>query len=278
MLRQGVIWPSKSPWASSIVLVAKKDGSTRFCVDYRRLNAITKMDVFPLPRIDDSLVLLSKTKYFSTLDLASGYWQVAMDEESREKTAFVTHSGLYEFVVMPFGLCNAPATFQRLMETVLADLIRDKCIVYIDDILVMGETLEDHLQNLKRVLQRLTEAGLKLKPAKCHFLQKKVEYLGHIVSAEGIAPDPRKVDAVRHFPQPDDLKRLRSFLGLTSYYRRFIQDFSVVANPLFALTRKNAPFVWTQLCEEAFGRLKELMTGAPNTSLPRLRKSLYTGD
>ena len=231
MLRQGVIWPSKSPWASPIVLVAKKDGSTRFCVDYRRLNAITKMDVFPLPRIDDSLVLLSKTKYFSTLDLASGYWQVAMDEESREKTAFVTHSGLYEFVVMPFGLCNAPATFQRLMETVLADLIRDKCIVYIDDILVMGETLEDHLHNLKRVLQRLTEAGLKLKPAKCHFLQKKVEYLGHIVSAEGIAPDPRKVDAVRHFPQPDDLKRLRSFLGLASYYRRFIQDFSVVANP-----------------------------------------------
>ena len=268
LLRQGVIWPSKSPWTSPIVLVAKKDGSTRFCVDYRRLNAITKMGVFQLPRIDDSLVLLSMTKYFSTLDLASGYWQVAMDEESREKTAFVTHSGLYEFVVMPFGLCNAPATFQRLMETVLADLIRDKCIVYIDDILVMGETLEDHLHNLKRVLQRLTEAGLKLKPAKCHFLQKKVEYMGHIVSAEGIAPDPRKVDAVRHFPQPDDHKRLRSFLGLASYYRRFIQDFSVVANPLFDLTPKNAPFVWTQLCEEAFGRLKELMTGAPTLAFP----------
>lgn len=145
MQAQGVVRPSKSPWASPIVLVAKKDGSTRFCVDYRKLNAVTKMDVFPLPRIDDSLDLLAGAKYFTTLDLASGYWQVAMDEESREKTAFVTHSGLFEFLKMPFGLCNAPATFQRLMEVVLSDLIRDRCVAYIDDIIVVGSTLETHL-------------------------------------------------------------------------------------------------------------------------------------
>ncbi len=136
-----------------------------------------------------------------------------MTDESREKTAFVTHSGLYEFVVMPFGLCNAPATFQRLMNTVLADLIRDKCIVYIDDILVMGDTLEDHLCNVGRVLQRLREAGLKLKPAKCHFLRKRVEFLGYVVSEDGISPDPRKVVAVRNFPRPENLKTLRPFLS-----------------------------------------------------------------
>lgn len=150
MLEQGVIRPSQSPWASPIVLVTKKDGTTRFCVDYRRLNALTKLDVFPLPRVDDSLDLLAKSRYFSTLDLGSGYWQVSMAPDSVEKTAFATHSGLYEFAVMPFGLCNAPATFQRLMETVLAGLARDTCIVYLDDILVMGATLEEHLQNLTK--------------------------------------------------------------------------------------------------------------------------------
>ena len=148
MLDQGVIQHSHSPWASPIVLVAKRDGTTRFCVDYRRLNSVTKMDVFPLPRIDDSIDILSHSRYFSTLDLRSGYWQVKMASESIEKTAFATHSGLYEFVVMPFGLCNAPSTFQRLMERVLTGLARDVCIVYLDDILVMGTTFEEHLFNL----------------------------------------------------------------------------------------------------------------------------------
>ena len=167
MLKQGVIRESKSPWVSPIVLVAKKDGSTRFCVDYRRLNSITKMDVFPLPRVDESLDLLANSKYFSTLDLCSGYWQVKMAPESVEKTAFITHSGLYEFTVMPFGLCNAPATFQRLMETVLAGLTRSVCLDYIDDILVLGATFTDHLENLRKVFERLREAGFRLKPSKC---------------------------------------------------------------------------------------------------------------
>ena len=151
MLRQGVIQPSKSPWASPVVLVAKKDGSTQFCIDYRKLNAVTKMDVYPLPRIDDTLDLLANNLYFSTLDLASGYWQVQMDGTSQEKTAFTTHAGLYEFKVMPFGLCNAPATFQRLMETVLHGLVGQCCLVYLDDVIVLGKSVEDHLANLRAV-------------------------------------------------------------------------------------------------------------------------------
>ena len=166
-----MLQPSKSPWASAIVLVAKKDGTTRFCVDYRRLNAVMNMDVFPIPRIDDSLDVLASSKYFTALHLSSGYWQVALEEQSREKTAFMTHLGLFEFLMMPFGLCNAPDTFQCIMETVLTGLIRDKCIVYIDDILIMGETLTEPTERATAT----EAAGLKLRPSKCHFLQKSVE-------------------------------------------------------------------------------------------------------
>ena len=166
MLTQGVVIPSASPWASPIVLVRKKDGGTRFCVDYRKLNHITKLDEFPLPRIDETLDLLAGARYFTTLDLASGYWQVPMEPTSQEKTAFVTHCGLYEFTKMPFGLVNAPATFQRLMELVLSGLARDKCHIYLDDILVFGRTLSEHNQNLSLVLTRIRKARLKLKPKK----------------------------------------------------------------------------------------------------------------
>ena len=193
MLKQGVIVPSSRPWSSPIVLVAKRDGTTRFCVDYRKLNAITKLDVFPLPRIDDSLDLLAGTQYFTSLDLASGYWQVGMDEDSQEKRAFMTHAGLYEFTVMPFGLCNAPATFQRLMERVLQGLAREKCLVYLDDVLVIGSTFEEHLSNLREVFTRLSTAGLKLKPSKCKLVRGEVEFLGYTVSGQGVSADPKKV-------------------------------------------------------------------------------------
>lgn len=269
MLERGVIEPSKSPWASPVVLVSKKDGSLRFCVDYRKLNAITKLDVFPLPRIDDSLDALAHTQYFTTLDLASGYWQVPMEPQSQEKTAFCTPSGLYEFRVMPFGLCNAPATFQRLMESVLGGLARNSCMVYLDDILVIGKSFSEHLQNLRQVLVRLREAGLCLKPKKCCLAKRQVEYLGYIVTTEGIVPDPKKVAAVRDFMVPKDLKTLRSFLGLASYYRRFISSFSKIAAPLFELTRKDTPYEWSPECQTAFSSLKHALTEAPVLAYPR---------
>lgn len=272
MLSQGVIVPSKSPWASPIVLVRKKDGGLQFCVDYRKLNQATKLDEFPLPRIDDTLDLLAGARYFTTLDLAAGYWQVKMDPASQEKTAFTTYAGLFEFKKMPFGLVNAPPTFQRLMEAVLAGLTRHGCLVYLDDVLVVGKTLQEHNENLARVLERIQEAGLKLKPEKCSFAQKEVEYLGHVVSGNGIQTDPKKVDAVRHFPTPVDVKTLRSFLGLASYYRRFVPNFSKIAGPLHALTKKDVSFHWTSECQLAFENLRHLLTSSPVLAFPDFGK------
>ena len=252
MLNQGVIQPSQSPWASPIVLVKKRDGDTRFCVDYRKLNSCTRKHVFLLPRIDNTLDLLSQSAYFTTLNLASGYWQVRMDEGSQEKTAFTTYSGLYEFNMMPFRLCNAPATFQRLMETILTRLTGKICMVYIDDMIVFSQTFEDQLSHLKQVMDHLHQAGLHLKPKKCKFIQERVEYLGHVISKHGIEVDPVKVAAIRDFPPPTNLKSLKSFIGLVSYYRRFIPNFSSVAGPLHLLTRKDGAFVWSSSCQEAF--------------------------
>jgi len=196
MLRRKVIQPSSSPWASPVVLVKKKDGSTRFCIDYRKVNSITHKDAYPLPQIDDTLDTLSGSQWFSTVDLLSGYWQVEVAEEDKPKTAFTTCEGLYEFNVMPFGLCNAPATFQRLMDLVLAGIQWSQCLVYLDDVIIIGKDFEEHLYNLSSVLQKLREAGLRLKPSKCSFCQESVSYLGHIVPREGITTDPEKTAKV----------------------------------------------------------------------------------
>lgn len=181
-MKRNVIEESTSPWSSPVVLVKKKDGKTRFCVDYRKLNGVTNKDAYPLPKIDDSLDQLNGVKWFSTLDLNAGYWQVEMSPDDRTKAAFATRRGLYQFKVMPFGLCNAPATFERLMETVLRDLEMDICLVYLDVIIVVGNTIEDRIQNLTLVFDRLLAAGLKSKARKCTLFAKEVDYLGHIVS------------------------------------------------------------------------------------------------
>ena len=272
MLEQKVVEPTSSPWSSPIVLVKKKDGSHRFCVDYRWVNAVTKRDVYPLPWVDDILETLAGARYFTTLDLASGYWQVTLDPAAKEKTAFVTHSGLYQFNVLPFGLCNAPATFQRLMAKVLTGLLGHQCFVYLDDILVASQNWEEHLHSIQLVIDRLQQAGLRLKPKKCKFARRKAAYLGHVVSEAGIEMDTEKVEKVQNFPAPNNLKTLRQFLGLSSYYRRYIPDFSKVASPLYALTQKNAPFIWSPSCQQAFDKLKQLLTTAPILAFPNFSK------
>ena len=212
MLERDVIQPSKSPWASSIVMVSKKDGSKRFCIDYRKLNDVTVKYSYRIPRIVDSLEQLGRAQWFSCLDLNSGYWQVEVDDADREKTAFTSRRGLFEFKVMPFGLCNAPATFERLMEIILAGLSWQICLIYLDDVIVHGKTFESMLSNLDTVLGRMQEAGLKLKPRKCSLFKKEVEYLGHIVSSCGIKTDPKKIQAVKRWPIPSNVTDLRAFL------------------------------------------------------------------
>ncbi|XP_064398966.1 uncharacterized protein LOC135345475 [Halichondria panicea] len=272
MQENGVISPSASPWASPVVLVRKKDGTLRFCIDYRQLNSLTKADTFPLPRIDDLLDQLNKAKYFSTLDLASGFWKVQVHPDSKEKTAFITHQGLYQFNVMPFGLRNAPAVFQRLMQQVLAGLNPEEGVpfasVYIDDILIFSQSFNDHLQHLEAVIDRVASAGLRLKPSKCKFIRQTVEYLGHVLTPMGICPNPEKVRAVQQFPRPTSVKEVRQFLGLASYYRRFVKGFADIAQPLHALTKANCRYDWTADCQTSFDSLKSRMLMSPVLAFP----------
>ena len=263
MLDKDLIEPSHSPWASPIVLVTKKDGTMRFCVDYRKLNDLTHKDAYPLPRIDGTLDKLSGNKWFTTLDLASGYWQVPLAQNSREQSAFCTEDGLYQFKVLPFGLCNAPSTFTRLMDKVLRKLVGKSCLVYLDDVVTFGKTFEEALGNLRIVFGRFREAGLTLKPSKCTLFQKEVSFLGHFVSADGVRCDPAKIEKVHAWTAPKCVKDVKSFLGLASYYRRFIKGFATIANPLTALTKKENKFIWSEKCQQAFDELKELLTNAP---------------
>lgn len=218
-LNTGLASPSNSSWASPIVMVQKKDQTYRLCVDYRVLNERTIKDAYPLPRIQDTLDTLSTVKWFSTLDLASGYWQVELTPGARQAAAFCSRKGLFEWNMMPFGLCNAPATFQRLMDRVLAGMQWEICLVYLDDIIVLGKDVKEMLQRLAQVFERLRQANLKLKPTKCCLFRRQVAYLGHIVSERGITTDPQKVQKIQQWPQPTNVNDVRQFVGLTSYYR-----------------------------------------------------------
>jgi hypothetical protein len=269
MLESGVIEPSNSPWASPVVLVKKKDGSTRFCIDYREINKVTKRDAYPLPRLDDSIESMGGAKWFSTLDLASGYWQVGMDPKDQEKTAFVTRQGLFHFKVMPFGLTNAPATFERLMEMVLRGLQWTHCQVYLDDVIVFGQTFEEALANLRLVFERFRVAHLIMKPKKCELFRKSVSFLGHIVSEEGVSCDPAKIEVIKDWKHPRDLHEVRQFLGFATYYRAFVPHFSTIASPLTALTRKLQAFNWTDECERSFRRLKSALMSSPILAYPQ---------
>ena len=268
LIEQDLIEPAQGAWSSPVVLVKKKDGSWRFCIDYRRLNAVTVHDAYPLPRIDESLEALADSQYFSTLDLMSGYWQVPLDEDAKNKSAFCTRGGLWRWKVLPFGLTAAPATFQRTMERVLHGLHWKSVLLYLDDIIVIGKTFEQQCLHLEEVLSRLRAAGLKLKPSKCHIFQQKVKYLGHVVSDAGVSTDPDKIAAVQEWPVPENLTELQSFLGFVGYYRRFVDNFACKARPLTKLTGKNTRFQWSEECQKAFDFLRQSLMTAPVLSYP----------
>ena len=268
LLAQGFIRPSQSPYGAPVLFVPKKDGRWRMCIDYRALNRQTVKDLYPLPRIDALLDRLGTAKIFTKLDLASGYHQIAMDEGSIYRTAFTTSLGQWEFMVMPFGLCNAPATFQRLMNKVFAVEINQFILVYLDDILIFSNSVEEHWEHLRIVLERLRKAKLYGRMHKCEFLKDRVDYLGYEVSEKGIHASPEKVKAVVNWPRPQTVHDVRSFLGLASYYRRFIHGFSQIAGPMTELTKSKAKWRWEKAQENSFLALKVALSTAPVLKLP----------
>ena len=260
MLRAGVIMPIQSAWASPVVLVSKRDGSIRFCVDYRGLNAVTKPDLYPLPRMDDCLdVLGGGHDTFTTMDACSAYWQVPMAQDSISRTTMITHFGTYAWKYMPFGLRNAPATMSRVVETIFSGYNRRICMVYLDDIVTFSRGFDQHLYRLHLLFRRMQQHGLRLKPEKCEFVKEAVAFLGHLVRADGILPDPERVRAILEIKTPTNVTDVRSFLGFTGFWRRFIQGYAKLARPLFDLTIKGREFTWGPAQQQAFGQLRDAL-------------------
>ncbi|CAM5153571.1 unnamed protein product [Eretmochelys imbricata] len=251
MLQMGVIRPSGSAWVSPVVLVPKPDGEIRFCVDYRKLNAVTRPDNYPMPRTDELLEKLGRAQFISTLDLTQGYWQVPLDESAKERSAFTTHLGLYEFNVLPFGLRNAPAIFQRLVDGLLAGL-GEYAVAYLDDVAIFSDSWAEHLEHLQKVLERIREAGLTVKTKKCQIGLNRVTYLGHQMGQGTNSPLQAKVDAIQKWPVPKSKKQVQSFFGLADYYRRFVPQYSQIA-----------AVQWTEECQKVFNQLKAKLMSDP---------------
>jgi hypothetical protein len=265
--QKGYLRPSSSPWGAPVLFVSKKDGSMRMCIDYRSLNEVTIKNKYPLPRIDDLFDQLQGAKYFSKIDLRSGYHQLRIKEADIQKTAFVTRYEQYEFTVMSFGLTNAPAFFMNLMNKVFMEELDKFVMVFIDDILIYSKNREDHKRHLRIILGKLRAHQLYAKLSKCEFWLEKIAFLGHILTAEGIEVDPSKVEAVSKWRQPTNVSEVRSFLGMAGYYRRFIKGFSSIARPMTELLKKDHKFVWTPKCEGSFQIIKEKLTTAPVLTL-----------
>ena len=268
-LDAGTCRPSTSPWASALVFVRKKNGQVRICADYRKLNSLTRKDAFPLPRTQDCFDAVAGATIFSSMDITTAYNQIPVREQDIPKTAVVTKYGLYEFTTMPFGLCNAPATFQRVMELALAGLQWKTCLVYLDDVLVFAQDFDEMIGRLTDVLTRIRHARLKLKPAKCYFFKKEVCYLGHILSGEGIRPNPENIEKIQNWKQPSNVKEVQSFLGLANYYRRFIHNYSSHVRPLIDLIKKDVKFDWDDRCEEGFRHVKSVLLSPAVMAHPR---------
>ena len=246
----------------------KKDGSYRCCVDYTQFNAVTRKDAYPLPRIDACPDAMASAKWFSTFYLRASYHQVGVNPSDSDKTVFICPKGMFKFKKMPFGLCNSGATFQRLMDVVMLGLQFQMCLVYVDDIIVFSKTIDQHLERLVTVLDRLRSAGLKLKPEKCALFQKSVSFLGHVVSEHGIATDLKKIKVVQEWLEPRSTREVRAFIGLAGYYRRFVPQFAAIARPLHALVGKRGSFAWSEEAQKSFDQLKSALTSPPILAMP----------
>ena len=268
LVRNGILKECCSPWNFPLIPVRKKSGDIRLCVDFRRLNEITVKKVFPLPDHQQIIDCLEGAKYFSALDLSQGYYQISVDEADQLKCAFTSKSGQYCFTRMAFGLTNAPCTFQRALNSVMRTVNWKRCVIFMDDILIFGKTIEEHNENLESVLKLLKSSNLKVMPTKCDFLKKEVHFLGHIISQYGVKTDPKKIQAMKAMEEPTNVKQLRKFLGSCSYYRRFVKDFSKIAYPLYDLTSPKKDFQWTEKHRSAFQKLKEKMSSPPILSFP----------